>query len=89
VLGWPLGSTAMVAPAAVMVNLLGAGKGPGRPAGLEAALAVPGAHVHVYGKSLSAAGRKMGHLTALGNSLEEALARAEQAAGHIRFGGNA
>ena len=38
VLGWPLGSTAMVAPAAVMVNLLGfSGKGPGRPAGyLEA-----------------------------------------------------
>lgn len=89
VLGWPLGSTALVAPAAVMVNLLGAGKGPGRPAGLEAALAVPGAHVHVYGKSLSAAGRKMGHVTALGATLDDALARAEQAAQHIRFGGNA
>jgi 5-(carboxyamino)imidazole ribonucleotide synthase len=89
VLGWPLGATAMVAPAAVMVNLLGAGQGPGRPARLEAALAVPGAHVHVYGKSVSAAGRKMGHVTALGTTLDEARARAEQAAQHIRFGGNA
>jgi 5-(carboxyamino)imidazole ribonucleotide synthase len=88
VLGWPLGATAMVAPAAVMVNLLGAGQGPGRPVGLEAALAVPGAHVHVYGKSVSAAGRKMGHVTALGATLDEARARAEQAAQHIRFGGN-
>ena len=42
VLGLPLGSTAMVAPAAVMINLLGAGKGTGTPHGLAEALAVPG-----------------------------------------------
>lgn len=86
VLGWPLGSTAMVAPAAVMVNLLGVGKGPGRPAGLDRALAVPGAHVHIYGKAMSNAGRKMGHITALGQTLAEAEAKAEQAAKEIRFG---
>jgi 5-(carboxyamino)imidazole ribonucleotide synthase len=87
VLGWPLGSTAMVAPAAVMVNLLGAGKGAGHPHGLERALAVPGAHVHIYGKAMSGAGRKMGHVTALGATLEEALATAQRAADCIRFGG--
>ena len=41
VLGWPLGDTRMVAPAAVMVNLLGAGRAAGRPVGIEQALAVP------------------------------------------------
>jgi 5-(carboxyamino)imidazole ribonucleotide synthase len=87
VLGWPLGSPRMRAPAAVMINLLGAGPGPGRPAGLEEALAVPGVAVHVYGKTTSAKGRKMGHLTALGQTVAEALARAEQAAGRLKFGG--
>lgn len=88
VLGWPLGSTRMVAPAAVMVNLLGAGEGPGRPRGIERALAVPGAHVHVYGKVRSAAGRKMGHVTALGTSLRAALRTARGAARCIHFGGS-
>jgi 5-(carboxyamino)imidazole ribonucleotide synthase len=87
VLGWPLGSTAMRAPAAVMVNLLGAGKGIGTPHGLAAALAVPGAHPHVYGKSVSSPGRKMGHVTALGKTLDEAQATAQRAASLIRFGG--
>jgi 5-(carboxyamino)imidazole ribonucleotide synthase len=86
VLGWPLGSTAMVAPAAVMVNLLGAGGGPGTPHGLERALAIPGAHVHIYGKALSGAGRKMGHITALGQTLEAAGNTARQAAEAIQFG---
>lgn len=87
VLGWPLGSTRLRAPAAVMLNLLGAGKGPGTPLGLSEALAVPGAHVHIYGKSVSAPGRKMGHVTALGQTLEKALTTAQLAAAHIRFGG--
>jgi 5-(carboxyamino)imidazole ribonucleotide synthase len=87
VVGWPLGDPRMVAPAAVMVNLLGAGKGPGRPAGLLQALAVPGAHVHVYGKAMAGTGRKMGHVTALGATLDEALATAQRAADLVRFGG--
>jgi 5-(carboxyamino)imidazole ribonucleotide synthase len=86
VLGFPLGSTRMRAPAAVMVNLLGAGEGLGTPHGAGEALAVAGAHVHVYGKQFSAKGRKMGHVTALGASVEEALATAARAAGNIRFG---
>jgi 5-(carboxyamino)imidazole ribonucleotide synthase len=86
VLGWPLGGTTMVAPAAAMVNLLGAAKAAGHPHGLERALAVPGAHVHIYGKAMSGAGRKMGHVTALGASLDEALATAQRAAAEIHFG---
>jgi 5-(carboxyamino)imidazole ribonucleotide synthase len=87
VLGWPLGSTAMRAPAAAMVNLLGAGSGPGTPHGLAQALAVPGAHPHIYGKSRSVPGRKMGHVTALGDTMAEALATAQKAADLIHFGG--
>jgi len=86
VLGWPLGDTRMVAPAAVMVNLLGDRKAVGRPVGIEQALAVPGAHVHIYGKAMSGAGRKMGHVTALGATMDEALATAERAAKQIIFG---
>lgn len=85
-LGWPLGAATMRAPAAVMLNLLGSCAGSGQPHGIEQALAVPGAHVHVYGKNRSAAGRKMGHVTALGNTVEEALATARRAATVIHFG---
>ena len=86
VLGWPLGSPALRAPAAAMVNLLGAGDGPRLPAGLAGALAVPGAHIHLYGKDRSARGRKMGHVTALGTTTEEARAIAQRAADALRFG---
>lgn len=86
VLGWPLGSTAMIAPAAVMVNLLGAGRGSGWPTGLERALALPGVHIHIYGKAHAGRGRKMGHVCALGGSLDDAEARAQAAAGLITFG---
>jgi len=86
VVGWPLGDTRMIAPAAVMVNLLGDRKAVGRPVGIDQALAVPGAHVHIYGKAMSGAGRKMGHVTALGETMDEALAIAQRAASQIRFG---
>jgi len=86
VLGWPLGSPALRAPAAAMVNLLGAGDGPAMPVGLDQALAVPGAHVHIYGKERSVKGRKMGHITALGDTVDAALARAKNAAAGLRFG---
>jgi 5-(carboxyamino)imidazole ribonucleotide synthase len=86
VLGWPLGATDMTAPAAIMINLLGDAKGPGVPLGLERALAVLGAHVHIYGKVMSGKGRKMGHVTALGRTIAEAQTTAESAAREIVFG---
>lgn len=86
VLGLPLGSTRMVAPAAAMVNLLGGHQGSGRAFGLDEALAVPGAHVHLYGKVGSGKGRKMGHVTALGGTMAEAEQSALSCAAKIRFG---
>lgn len=86
VAGLPLGSVAMIKPAAVMVNLLGHGDGPGEPAGLDKARAIGGAHIHIYGKARSVRGRKMGHITALGNSIEEAGGIATAAAAALRFG---
>ena len=80
VLGLPLGSAIMQAPAAVMVNLLGTRNGPAHVQGLAEALAVDGAHVHMYGKLATRVGRKMGHVTALGATLEEAEERALAAA---------
>lgn len=86
VLGWPLGSPLMVVPAAAMVNVLGSEAAPGQPRGLDAALRIPGARVHLYGKPRSGPGRKMGHVTVLERSVAEAQAIAERAVREIRFG---
>jgi 5-(carboxyamino)imidazole ribonucleotide synthase len=82
VLDLPLGDAALRVPAAAMVNLLGAEAGPSRPR-IADALAVPGAHVHLYDKRDVRPGRKMGHVTALGATVEEALGRARRAAGAV------
>ncbi len=85
VVGWPLGSTEMVAPAAVMVNILGSRNGEANPNGIREALATSGAHIHIYGKREVRTGRKMGHVTALGSSIEEAETIAQQAANRINL----
>lgn len=86
VMGWPLGAPVMIGPACAMVNLLGRRSGSGVPRGLHRALMVPGASVHLYGKLTCQPGRKMGHVTALGATLEEAMATAMSAASLIDFG---
>lgn len=73
----PLGSTELIAPAAI-VNLLGDVWLNGKP-DFAAALAVPGVRLHLYEKHTPRAGRKMGHLSATGSSAEEALARVLEA----------
>ena len=82
VLDLPLGDVRMRAPAAAMVNLLGSRTGPSAP-DVPAALAVEGAHLHLYDKAEVRPGRKMGHVTALGGSPEEALDRARRAAAAV------
>jgi 5-(carboxyamino)imidazole ribonucleotide synthase len=77
VCGLPLGSVRPLAPAA-MVNLLGDLWRVGEP-DWSATLAVPGVALHLYGKSEPRPGRKMGHLTALGTSPEDAERRARRA----------
>jgi 5-(carboxyamino)imidazole ribonucleotide synthase len=70
VAGLPLGSTELLRPAA-MANLLGDLWAGGDPR-WENACAVPGVALHLYGKKEPRPGRKMGHLTALAATPEEA-----------------
>ena len=86
VLDWPLGDPTLVAPSAVMVNVLGTRDGsPPRTDGLDDAVSVPGAHVHVYGKPDVRPGRKMGHVTVVGDDRASVRRRAEAAADAIRL----
>jgi 5-(carboxyamino)imidazole ribonucleotide synthase len=86
ILDWPLGNPSLQMPAAVMVNVLGQREGtPPNAAGIPDALDIPGVHVHVYGKPDVRPGRKMGHVTALGPSRNDARQRAERAAEAIQL----
>ncbi|MEE1616866.1 5-(carboxyamino)imidazole ribonucleotide synthase [Brachybacterium sp. J153] len=74
----PLGATTPLAPVAVMVNLLG-GEATDLVPGMRAALALePALKVHLYGKGVRP-GRKIGHVTLLGEDAEDLLARAHRA----------
>lgn len=79
VLGLPLGHTDMICPA-VMVNLLGEKDCMGNAVydGLDKAMALPGVHVHLYGKKMTKPYRKMGHVTIVAKELEEAKKVADQ-----------
>lgn len=73
----PLGDVALLRPAA-MVNLLGDLWQHGEPRWAHA-LTDPGVKLHVYGKTEARPGRKMGHLTVLADTPEEATRRALEA----------
>jgi len=77
--GLPLGDTSLLRPA-VMLNLLGDiwfdAQGESREPDWAAVLAVPQAHLHLYGKAEARRGRKMGHVTVTGDTLDKARARA-------------
>ncbi|MEA2047070.1 MAG: 5-(carboxyamino)imidazole ribonucleotide synthase [Campylobacterota bacterium] len=79
ILGLPLGSTEILSPS-VMLNLLGE---PGYEGavyyeGFEACMAIEGVKIHLYGKKETRPSRKMGHVTILSDSLEDALRKAEE-----------
>jgi len=76
VCGLPLGSTDMISPVAIMINILGTQNGVANVKHGEDVLKTKHAYLHVYGKTESKIGRKMGHLTLLGSNLEETLNRA-------------
>jgi len=84
--GLPFGSVDLTRPA-VMVNLLGESDGPARLVGLEEAYADPNIRVHFYGKETSKTDRKMGHFTAVDDTVEGALSRAEKAKALVRVVG--
>ena len=76
-------ATEVMRPAAI-ANLLGHEGGPGAP--FDKALAVPGTHLFLYGKREARPGRKMGHLSAVGRTPEEALARVLEAKKQLQPG---
>jgi len=85
VLDLPLGSPALAAPHAVMVNVLG-GDDPDLHARLVHVMAAdPGVKVHLYGKAVRP-GRKVGHVTAVGDDVEELRDRAGRAACYLSHG---
>lgn len=79
ILGLPLGSTAILSPSA-MVNLLGAEgcSGPARYEGLDELLRIEGVNLFLYGKKLTRAKRKMGHVTILDSDMQRLLKKVEQ-----------
>lgn len=90
VLGLPLVPVNAVAPAAVMLNILYTPEMreycPPEPA--TVVLPDLNASIYWYGKRPGQAGRKMGHVNALGTSIDEAMARAHSALGkHLGNGG--
>ncbi|MCW2829843.1 MAG: 5-(carboxyamino)imidazole ribonucleotide synthase [Aeromicrobium sp.] len=85
VLDLPLGCAHARVSWSVMVNVLG-----GRVTDLETQRAValaaePDVKIHLYGKAVKA-GRKVGHVTAYGDDLDDVLTRARRAAGLLTDG---
>lgn len=83
VCGLPLGETDLKTPASVMVNILGERNGAAQIKGLQKALALKNVTVHIYGKHETRIERKMGHITAFGDNMEETLKRALKARKYI------
>ncbi|GEK80740.1 5-(carboxyamino)imidazole ribonucleotide synthase [Agrococcus baldri] len=83
VLDLPLGSTALLAPASVMVNVIGGPASGSMTDRYPGALAAhPDVKVHSYAKS-ARPGRKVGHVTAVGDDMDEVAYRARAAAAHF------
>ncbi|GGQ65290.1 5-(carboxyamino)imidazole ribonucleotide synthase [Couchioplanes azureus] len=87
VLDYPMGETSLTAPAVVMANVLG-----GAPGGMtlderlhHLFAADPGVRVHLYGKQVRP-GRKIGHVTVLGDDMTSVRARAARAARWLQEG---
>lgn len=85
ILNLPLGDTKIKTPA-VMANLVGAEGYTGKVVykGYEDLMHMPGVNIHVYGKRETRPFRKMGHVTVIGPTLEEAREMAEKAKNGIR-----
>jgi len=79
ILDMPLGDPSLIVPA-VMVNVLGEKgfEGEAIYEGLDATMAMPGVHVHLYGKKFTRSFRKMGHVTATGETLAAAKEKAQK-----------
>lgn len=86
--GLPLGDTTQHSPA-VMLNILGdewfdETKTFREPA-WDKVLAIPGAKLHLYGKTEARLARKMGHVTVVAKTLADALTKARQVAAILKL----
>ncbi len=72
ILGFPLGDASTIGPS-ILLNVLGAPGHEGNAIyqGLDACLDKPGVYVHLYGKHITKPYRKMGHVTIVGNEMNE------------------
>jgi 5-(carboxyamino)imidazole ribonucleotide synthase len=79
ILGYPLGNTNKIM-SSIMINLLGEDGYSGATyyEGLNEVLSIPNAFVHLYGKTETKSGRKMGHATILSNDNQELLHQANK-----------
>jgi 5-(carboxyamino)imidazole ribonucleotide synthase len=77
-LNLPLGDTSIV-QCSLMLNLIGAEgySGPAVYQGLEDVLSMPAVYVHLYGKKETKPGRKMGHITLLGDDANSLIEKAK------------
>ncbi len=84
-LGYPLGSTEHILPAAI-VNLLGAEGYSGEAVyeGLNEILQIENVFVHIYGKKETRPGRKMGHITILSKEKQELVHQANRIKNTVR-----
>lgn len=75
---FPLGETAIIKPS-IMLNLIGEPgySGPAFYSGIEEVLKLTGVYIHLYGKNETKPGRKMGHVTIIGEDKTELLQKAE------------
>jgi 5-(carboxyamino)imidazole ribonucleotide synthase len=85
VLDLPLGDTRPTAPYAVMANVLGGDDPVIYPRYIHVMAHDPGVKVHFYGKDVRP-GRKIGHVTAFGDDLDDVRERARHAADYLRNG---
>jgi 5-(carboxyamino)imidazole ribonucleotide synthase len=71
-LNYPLGNTEHILPS-IMINLVGADsfEGPARYEGLPVVLKMENAFVHIYGKTQTKPGRKMGHITIMSKDKQD------------------
>ncbi|KAI8984869.1 Phosphoribosylaminoimidazole carboxylase [Trametes punicea] len=87
ILSLPLGSPALKVPSACMLNILGVSSSLDEiKAFAQYSLTVPGARVHLYGKSESRKGRKMGHITIVANSDADLSIRLRPLLAHLPGG---
>jgi 5-(carboxyamino)imidazole ribonucleotide synthase len=77
ILGLPLGDTALRSPSLMLNILETAALNSNRLEKLQSLLDMPGAHLHWYGKKGNRLGRKVGHVTITGSTMENVVSKAE------------